>query len=123
MLEFLKATICFNLPPVRRCSRNDVCKCDKFSSLHNWWSTRGDSARPASSTGLSERGSTLFQKDFISTYYISNKKKLILKRKKEPADPVKIIKIMQGVSDINKKGASELFMGSPNMLCLGSHNL
>ena len=60
-------------------------------------------ARPASSTGLSERGSTLFQKDFISTYYISNKKKLILKRKKAPADPVKIIKIMQGVSDINKK--------------------
>ena len=70
MLEFLKATICFNLPPVRRCSRNDVCKCDKFSSLHNWWTTRGDSARPASSTGLSERGGTLFQKVFILNYYL-----------------------------------------------------
>jgi len=68
MLEFFQATICFNLPPVRCCGRKDVCKCDSHTCLPKWWTTRGDSARPASSTGLSKRGDTLFQKLFIPTF-------------------------------------------------------
>jgi len=34
----------------------DVCKCDEFTCLCNWWTTQGDSARPASLTGWSARG-------------------------------------------------------------------
>jgi len=52
----LKTTINFNLPTVRPCGRNDVCKCENHTGLHNRWTTRGDSERPASSTGWSARG-------------------------------------------------------------------
>ena len=52
----LKATINFNLPPVRPCGRNVVFKCDNHTCLHNRWTTQGDSVRPASSTGWSTRG-------------------------------------------------------------------
>jgi len=34
-------------------------------AFYNWWTTRGDRARPASSTGLIARGGTLFQEIFI----------------------------------------------------------
>jgi len=61
----LKATINFNLPPVRYYDCNVIGKCDEIACLYNWWTTRGDSARPASSTGWSERGDTLFQKVLI----------------------------------------------------------
>ena len=70
MLEFFKATISFNLPPVRLCGCKDVCKCDFDTCLHNWWTTRGDSGRLASSTGWSARGDTLFQKILTLLHYL-----------------------------------------------------
>ena len=65
MLEFFQATTSFNLPPVRQCGRKGVCKCDEFTCLNNWWTTRGDSARLASSTGWSARGTPSSKKSFL----------------------------------------------------------
>ena len=37
----LKTTINFNLPTVRQCACNSVCKCDESTCLHKWWTTQG----------------------------------------------------------------------------------
>jgi len=63
---YLRGYNIFNLPPVRQCGRNVVCKCDNHTCYHNRLTTQGDSARPASSTGWSARGDAPSKKTPVS---------------------------------------------------------
>jgi len=65
MLEFFQATTSFNLPPVRQCGAKVFANVIAMPAFTNRWTTRGDSARLASSTGWSARGDALFQELFI----------------------------------------------------------